>query len=141
MKRWLIILTTSVIFLFLVARLVIKGYSDGEDERRWYIQQLGFEFSGRVDTVIMKTKYQGLIVFHVTDGNVDKAREDRLNEQLVHNHRIRFLTFRQKDQIQFSSKIAYQYLPGDSVCVNTQQNQVVMYRKGKRISGYPVMES
>jgi hypothetical protein len=30
-------LTTSVIFLFLVARLVIKGYSDGEDERRWYI--------------------------------------------------------------------------------------------------------
>ena len=134
-------MATTGIFLFLVGRLLINGYSEGEAERRWYIEQLGFEFSGMVDTVIMKTKYHGLIIFHVTEGIVDKAREDRVNEQLVHNRRIRFLTFRPKDQIQFTSKIAYQYLPGDSVCVNTGQNQIVMYRKGKRISGYPVMES
>jgi len=141
MKRWLMIVLATGLFVFLVGRLLINGYSKGEAERQWYIDQLGFEFSGKVDTVIMKTKYHGLIVFHVTEGNVNKAREDRLNEQLVHNSNIRFLVFKSRDQIQFTSKIAYQYLPGDSVYINTKQNQIVMYRMGKRISGYPVTES
>ena len=70
-------MATTRLFLVLAARLLIDRYSDGEDERLLYIQQLGFEFSGMVDTVIMKTKYHGLIIFHLTEGLVDKAREDR----------------------------------------------------------------
>lgn len=141
MKRWFLIVLATGVFLFLVARLLIKGYVNGETEREWYREQLDFRFSGIVDTVIMRTKYHGLIVFHVTEGSVDKDREDRLNDELVYNTHIRFLGFTSESQIQFNSKIAFKYLPGDSVSIDTEQNTIASYRKGKLISTYPVMES
>jgi hypothetical protein len=137
----IIIGLSTAIFLFLLTRLLIGIYSDGEAERKWYVEKLGFQFSGKVDTVIMKTKYQGFVIFHLTEGNIDKTREDRLNEQLTHNTYLRFLVFKPMDQLQFRSKVAYKSLPGDSVRIDTDKDQVLFYRNGKRISAYPVTES
>jgi len=140
MKTWLIVALAVGLLLFLTGRLLLNGYSEGEAERQWYVEQLGFKFSGKVDTVIMKTKYHGLVLFHLAEGTVDRKKEDRLNEQLVYNGALRFLVFR-NDQVQFKTKIAYLYLPGDSLCVNTQKNVVVTYRKREMITRYPVTES
>lgn len=140
MRKWLIITLSAVAFFLLSGRLIIRGFQKNDAEKKWYLEQLEFEFSAQVDTVLLHTKYHGLVLFHVTEGDVNREMEDRLNEQLVHHAGLRLLTFKSNDQVEFFSKMAYQYRRGDSLRVNTGKDQLLIFRKNKKIYERGVME-
>jgi len=146
MKKWLIITLSILILLFLIVRLFTIQSQNVKNERQWYIGQLHFDFSGEIDSVTFLRKDLGLILFHVTRGNVDQSLEsyeNKLNDQLEHNGNLRFLVFKSKRkiEIEFPMDNPTQYLPGDSVYVNTNENHINIYRNGNEISKVEVIAS
>jgi len=146
MKKGLLITLSILILLFLIILLFINHSQNVKKERQWYIGQLHFDFSGEIDSSIFLRKGLGLISFHVTRGNVDRSLEsyeNKLNDQLESNGNLRFLVFKSKEkiEIEFPMNRPTQYLPGDSICVNTNENHIVIYRNGKEISKVEAIES
>ena len=141
MKKRMIITASILIFLFLTARLIIQRVQNGRDEKQWYIDQLHFEFSGEIDSLTIYRKNLGLILFHLTRGTIDQSYENKLNRRLHHNGSIRFLVFNENNKIEMISKTPTLYLRGDSVCINTNENQIIIYRKGKEISRDKILNS
>jgi len=53
LKKTLLIVAAISIVVFLSLRVLRSKFSGGKEERAWYGQQLGYDFSAQVDTVIM----------------------------------------------------------------------------------------
>ncbi|MEX2235398.1 MAG: hypothetical protein WD824_24760 [Cyclobacteriaceae bacterium] len=140
MTKWLIIGLSVCAFLFLSGRLIYNSFQNSDVEKKWYLENLDIRFSAEVDTVILRTKYQGFILFHVTEGDLDKTVEDKLNEQLVHNHHLKLFVNRPHDQIEIFSKMAYRYRPGDSLVINTSKDQLLIFRNDRKIFHRTLME-
>jgi hypothetical protein len=141
MKKWVLISFLACAFLFLAIRMIVDRVNNSDKEKQWYVNQLGFEFSGEIDSVIMHGKYHGLLVFHITKGRIDKSREAKLQEQLKDNGRLRLRHHQPKGQFEMITPIAYKYLRGDSIRVNTSKDRIYLYRIDKLISKYEVMAS
>jgi hypothetical protein len=140
MRKWLLIGLSAFVFLFLAGRLILKSFQKSDAEKKWYLENLDIKFSAKVDTVILKTKYQGFILFHVTEGDFDKTAEDELNEQVVHHHRLKLFVNKPNDQIEIFTKMAYRYKPGDSLYINTSEDQLLIFRNRKIIYHRTLME-
>ena len=121
--------------------MIVNSVNDSDSERQWYISQLGFEFSGEVDSVIMHGKYHGLLLFHITNGKIDKSKERKLQHKLKDNRRLELFVHQGEGQFEMITPIAYKYLRGDSIYVNTSEDRISLYRKNKLISQYEVMAS
>ena len=121
--------------------MIVNRVNDSESEKQWYVNQLGFEFSGEVDSVIMHGKYHGLLVFHLTKGGIEKSREAKLQHELKDNGSLRLFVHYPKGQFEMITPIAYKYLRGDSIYVNTSEDRISLYRNDKLISQYEVMAS
>jgi hypothetical protein len=89
----------------------------------------------------MHGKYHGLLVFHVTKGSIDRSREAKLQNELKDNRRLRLFVHHPKGQFEMITPIAYKYLHGDSIYVNTSEDRISLYRGHKLISQYEVMAS
>ncbi len=137
MKKWFIIGLSVLALLFLIVRPVKNYIVNIEDEKQWYAGQLQFEFSGAIDSVTILKKEIGLILFHVTSGSSVQQlalREQNLNDQLEHSKYLQFLVFRPFDKIEIISRNPTICLPGDSIYVNTNKDEISVYRNGEQIS-------
>lgn len=136
MKKTLLIAASIVIVLFLVFRPVYIKFSSGKEEKVWYARQLHYDFSARVDTVIMLRGDVGLgkIVCHLTGGKPDPAVEDSLNQQLKRHKSLRLLLPVRHNQLEFIIPGAEHYRPGDSLVVNSASNTISFFRNGAELS-------
>jgi hypothetical protein len=141
MKKWILISLLVCAFLFLGIRMIVNNVNDSDSERQWYISQLGFEFSGEVDSVIMHGKYHGLLLFRITKGKIDKSKERKLQHKLKGNGRLDLFVHQPEGKFEMITPIAYKYQRGDSIYVNTNEDRISLYRKNKLISQYEVMAS
>src|SRR5688572_10008792 len=89
MKKWIII--GSIIVVVHLSIRAYKNHVDGvQAERRSYIRELNFDFSGVVDTVSRPSH----ILFHATEP-MDRGREKSLNAELHFNGILEVFTYRE----------------------------------------------
>lgn len=126
MKKWILI--GSALILVLLAIRAYKNHVDGvQAERRSYIRELNFDFSGVVDTVTD----HGHLLFHVT-GSMDRGREKTLNAELHFNGMLDLFLYKD-NQLELMLNGAHLCRRGDSVYVNSDQNIVKVFRKKKLV--------
>ena len=134
MKQTLIIIG-SIIFLILLGvngvRMQIGRF---KSEKQKYIDELHLEFSGSVDSIRVLGRNFGVVIVHLTDGAVDSTREAELGKELKHNEGLRFLRYKSPDAIRILSHEANYYKIGDSIRVNTDENLIRIFRKGKKVN-------
>jgi hypothetical protein len=134
MKRWIIGIAITLVLFALVARLIIKGFRNRGNERKWYVENLNYNFSAEIDSIrLLNKKGFGFIICHPTNGNFNISVEDSLVRHLKHHKRMRFLTRARGGNVEFISGNADQYLRGDSVCINSENNKILIYRKGNKV--------
>jgi hypothetical protein len=137
MKKTLLIVASILLIVFLLgSRLVYTKFSGGKEERVWYARQLRYNFSARIDTVIMLRGNVGLgkIVCRLMEGKPNPAIEDSLNQQLKRHRSLRLLMPLRQNQLEFLIPGAEHYLPGDSLLVNSASNTISFFRNGTELS-------
>jgi hypothetical protein len=132
MKKALIITGSILLLIFLAVNGIRLSISRQENEREQFVEQLNYDFSGKVDSVDANSKF-GKIKFHFTHGTFDKERQAQLNKELKHHDKIEILRFK-NERIEIAGKFASKCQPGDSLYINSGENKIVVYREGKVIS-------
>ncbi len=137
MKRTLLILggIARFLMLLLLLRALFHQRSSGSDERKWFVKALHYEFSARVDSVLMFNQNSGRLRCLLTTGDPQVDREDSLKRLFKHHDMLCTLIFkRSADSIMFvlpdhASLVA----KGDSMRVSSRENRVQFFRAGKPV--------
>jgi len=124
-NRWIISIGV-VIIVFLTYRLFTQHVDGVEDEKLWYINNLKYDFSGKVEMVHRPNH----ILFQVTSGKFDKDREDDLADRIKFWGRLELLIAR-GESFELMNGLA-KYQKGDSLYINSDENVVRIYR-GKEL--------
>jgi hypothetical protein len=133
MKKWIIIILSGSLLLFLAGRTFFVKINSIETERQWYIDHLDFEFSFQVDSVVANEKGSGYLTCHLISGELDYSKEPSLNKQLTHYKQIKFLRYRADKRCDIIYRKANHSLAGDSIQINSSSNQVLFFRNGETI--------
>ena len=139
MKKSIIIWISIGVLLILTIRAFNLHGDDLRSERQSYIKQLGYNFSGEIDSLQIHNGSHGLVYFHVTRGDVSTTREKEISKKLTHHAELILLEFRRSDLIGIASETADQYVKGDSIVVSTDDNLVTVFRKGNKITESEVL--
>jgi len=136
MKRSIIIVLSAVLIISATVRLLVKTEGEFEGERQSYIRNLKYDFSAKVDSIVVvnSKKGRGFLVCQLTDVKLTRLLEDSLNQRLKNHEWVRFLFFNSKGQAQIFLKEIFNYNVGDSICVNSNTDKFYVYRNGKPIS-------
>jgi len=134
-KKTLLLLAGILIVLMLAFRLAYVKMNGGMTERLWYTQHLQYDFSAKVDSVIMLKGNVGLgkIICSLTRGNPNPVLEDSLNRHLTHHKTLRLLLPATKDKVEFIFMGAERLAPGDSVIVNSEGDAIQFFRNGTMV--------
>ena len=131
MKRFIII-AAIVLLLFGAIRAFLNTKNAVDDEMRYYVQNLHYNFSARVDSIeILNAKRQrGFLVCDLIKGKCNGSVEDSLNHHLVNYKRIRFLFFYPNGQFKILRDGIFKYQSGDRVAVNSDRDEFKIFRDG-----------
>ena len=135
MKRTVLILSGIALLMFLLTvRFLFKQNTGAADERKWFIKSLRYEFSARVDSVLMFNKNAGRLRCLLTLGDPQTDREDSLKRYFKHYDMLYLIFKRSEDSITFVlPHHANQVLKGDSVRVSSRENRIHFFRAGKSV--------
>ncbi len=134
MKKWTPWLLAIVLLALLVTRLFYRHIGGVEEERRWYISQLHYDFSARVDSVIGP----GRVLINVTHGDVDLKREWKLKEELRFNGMLHLVISRGND---LDVLAPVECRPDDSLYINSDKNLLCLYRDQELLLTRPLSTS
>jgi hypothetical protein len=134
MKKILIIAGSIVVLILLAINAIRQNISGQEEERQWFLDQLDYEFSGEVDSIRIVREKLGFVRFHLTRGEATPHTENKLNRKLKDVNSIYLLMFRPENKIDIITRSPLLLKKGDSLVVNSDQDQMVFYRKGKEIA-------
>ncbi len=138
MKRSIIIVVAAALLILATVRLLLKTEDEFEGERQSYVRKLNYNFSAKVDSLIVVNREngRGFLVCKLTNEKLTRVLEDSLNQHLKNHEWIRFLFFDSDGQAQIFLEDIFNYHVGDSVCVNSNTDKFDVYRNEK-----PILES
>lgn len=131
MKKWMIVTLVVAIFLFLVVRAM---YFHWGRENKTYTKSLGLHFSATVDSLEIFYPTNGYVYFHVTRGDLNPSTEHLVNQKPKQNNSLQFILDVGKEKQAFHSRDINKYNVGDSLAINSDDDKIYIYRKGKRIA-------
>jgi hypothetical protein len=143
LKRRIVITVIAAILILSTTRLLLKTQSEFEDERQSYVRSLNYDFSARVDSMIVlnKNNGRGFLVCKIIDAQLSGEIEDSLNRRLQNHAWMRFMFLDSKGRAQIFRDDVFKYNPGDSVYVNSSTDQFNIYRNGADILQSSVSEA
>lgn len=132
-----------LVLVFLIIRSAYDHMSGVVDERDWYVSQLHYKFSARIDSLTSHKGGSGLIHFHLLDSVIDNSKERSINANLKYNGKLDFILFRPESRTDlFILHDADILSTGDSLVVNTDAEEgVTIFRRGKLIATEKTIES
>jgi len=133
MKNRYFIVATLVVLFYLVVRSLYNHFDGVREERLWYVSQLHYNFSARLDSVAVNKGGSGLLYFHSYKKALDDSNERKLEKQLKYNGRLDYVLFLPNRRTALSViHGADTILQGDSLTVNTDADSgVVVFRNRK----------
>jgi hypothetical protein len=143
MKKWYWLATAIVILAFLAARFVYHHVEGVDEERLWYITQLHYDFSARIDSVTVTKGGSGLLYFHPYRGVLNDSQEQNVKTKLKYNGQLDFILFSPKGRtalfVRYGAGI---FLAGDSLVINTDaESGVEVFRNQKMIATEKTIDS
>ena len=119
-----VLLIGSIILILLIARLVFKRIDKYSEERKWYVENLNYEFTAVVDSIeFFNNRGGGFLFCRVTDGKaISRTVEDSLQERLKQYEILRFMFFRKDGRAAKLSWETNKYEIGDSLYVNSNKD-------------------
>ena len=142
MKR-LIIIAAIALLLFLIARITFKTMNEVDDEMKYYVRNLHYNFSARVDSIeILNPKRKhGFLVCNLTRGKLNEITEDSLNRHLINYKRIRFIFFQSNGQFKIFLWNLSKFESGDSIAANSDRDEFKIFRNREEILKSKITQS
>jgi hypothetical protein len=134
MKKWTPWLIGITILILLVIRLSYTYVNELEKEKAWYISELHYHCSLRVDSIVRR----GRALVTLTSGVLDPQREWQLKDKL-HAHGILHLIIVNRQR--YDLRVPGHTLAKDSIYINSDRNLLSLYRDGKLLSNVSLTES
>jgi hypothetical protein len=134
MKKFFPWLIAIVILALLVVRLIYRHVNGIRNETNWYVSELHYKFSAKVDSVIRP----GRALIYITNGEVDTQRERRLQRDLKYNGML-WLLIPSGDRYDFL--IPGKCLKSDSLYINSSKDQLKVFRNKELIISRPLSVS
>jgi len=131
MKKWMKITLAIAVFVFLVIRAIYLHWDGAKNERPLYVNKLGFHFSATVDSLKGFSHTNGLVYFHATGSDLNLSTEKQVNQKLKYNGSLQFILNFGKGKLAFHSRDLHKYNTGDSLTINSDDDKIYIYRKGK----------
>ncbi len=119
--------------MLLSARIIFKTENEIENEIQTYVHNLNYDFTGKVDSVILLPKGGGYLICKITSGRCNESTEDSLNQHLTNFKRIRFLHFKPKDKFLIVISGQVELRPRDSIAINSNEDKFHIFRNGQNI--------
>jgi hypothetical protein len=133
-KTILILGGIALLMLVLTVRLFFRQKNSVEDERTWFARALHYEFSARIDSVLMFNENSGRLRCILTTGDPHVDREDSLKRSFKHHDMLYLIFKRSDDSITFVlPNHANRVTKGDSMRVSSRENRIQFFRDGKPI--------
>ena len=123
-----------MVFLLLVARLIYSRVDHLKKEKAWYISELHYDFSGRIDLIVRP----GRALVTITHGDFDSNREWQLKDRIKYHGLLHLFISREKG---YDVRVPLQASLNDSLHVNSDDDQLSLYRNGELIVSRPLSES
>jgi hypothetical protein len=133
MKKWLIISLSAPALGLLAYNAIRKKAGRVLEEREWYVSQLDYKFSGKIDSVRRIGSQKGFIIFHTND-SIDETLEPFLNRKIKSNGRLRFLVFNPPGKITIFSPAGGKAMAGDSIYVDSAADRLYIFRDGEKVT-------
>ena len=134
MKKWIPWLIGVVIIVLLVVRLFYSHINKLKKEKMWYVSELHYNFSARIDSVIRP----GRALITTIHGTVDAQREWQLKPKLSAHGVLHLMIVNQK---WIDMLVPPHALKNDSLQINSDENRLSVYRDGKLLITRPLSES
>jgi hypothetical protein len=134
MKKFLPWLIAIVILVLLVVRLIYRRVNRVRNETNWYVSELHYNFSAKVDSVIRP----GRVLIYITSGEADTRRERKLQHELKYNGMLRLL-IPSGDRYHFL--IPGKSLKNDSLYVDSSADQLLVFRNKELLITRPLSAS
>jgi hypothetical protein len=134
MKKRAVWVASIIVLVFLVVRLGYIRLNDLRNEKAWYLSELHYDCSAKIDSVIRP----GRALLRITNGTLNEEREWKLKERL-HIHGILHLAILNGPL--YDLRVPNEALAGDSVYINSDDNALSVYRDGRLLISRPLSES
>lgn len=131
MKYWIYGILGAIVMFLLVVRLIYTSATKQEEEKKWYIKQLDYDFSARVDSIL----YKGVAVIQITGGKFNPRKEKQLRRQLKEHERMFIVASGDGHQ---KMRVPFAALKGDSVYVNSSDDVLSLYRGDSLLISRPL---
>jgi hypothetical protein len=133
MKRWMIIALSVVVLMLLAFNAIRKRVNHAKDLHQWYVERLGYKFSGKVDSVFQINSAKGFIIFHTND-SIDDTIEDYLSaKKELKGYKMRFLMFRPAGKITIFTTAGGKAAIGDSLYIDSDADRISIFRDGNKL--------
>ncbi|HYF68457.1 MAG TPA: hypothetical protein VD884_09980 [Ohtaekwangia sp.] len=132
-KRFVWIIGVSILVL-LVTRQGYLHFAKRKAEKAWYVSRLHYKCSAEIHAIIRP----GRALLRITAGDLNEDREWELKPQL-REHRVLHLAIA-KDSL-YDLRVPNGVLAGDSVCINSDDDKLSVYRNGKLVITSPLSSS
>jgi hypothetical protein len=140
-KQKKLIIIGVVTVALLSARMFLLQFNKYDREIAWYRDNLGYEFSCRVDSVRGFTpEGKGLLYCSLVEGQLQYHREDSLGRFVKYYEKLRFLSF-EGSVIKIFSSATQHVFPGDSIYVSSGNDIFRHYRQGSLLREHTVYDA
>lgn len=131
MKKWLPWIIGAFILGLLVLRLIYVQVTSTHDEELWYMSELDFDFSARVDSL----PERGRAYLTITGGSFDPTRERTLGKKLKVHGKLRIM---QRRKPYWDMWVPTSAAVGDSLYINSDKDTLHVYRGDSLIIARPL---
>jgi hypothetical protein len=136
MKKKLLIVAGLVILALLIFQFFTEHVDGVHHEREWYVAQLGYQFSAKVDTVNASG-----IVITLTDADIFREKEEVLNQKLKFNGVLDLFLYQPDGKLSLLMEGSARFHQGDSIYISCPENIVKVYRGDKLMVERPLVKS
>jgi hypothetical protein len=131
MKKILPWLIAIIILIFLVARIFYRRVNRLGNEANWYISQLHYDFSAKVDSIVRP----GRALISISNGNFETQREKKLQRELKYHGVLRILI---PVGERFDIRVPGSCVKNDSLYINSTEDRLMLFRNKKLIVSRPL---
>lgn len=132
-KNWIILAGAFLLLILLAVRGIYKTVSRVDEEKKKYVSELNLTCTLQIDSIAIFGGNSGALYCNLISGKIDNNAEFKLNQKLLHHKRMRFLNYRADGRYALFSRRANKYLVGDSLKIDSGQDQIIFYRAGQEI--------
>lgn len=135
MKKWISITLVIIGLLIYSVVMLSKNSTRAMEAELWYVKNLDFHFSAIIDSLFISSKDgTASIYFYKVSGDLVLSNEDKLNEGITHVSDLRFILEGPDNKLGFHTICIDKYHKGDSIVINTDLDEILIYRHNAFVS-------